>query len=145
MTAPNFTQRTRRNFLHDFLWGIYWLGLSTILLPVLNFFTRDSSQGMRTVVGVIEDFPPNSVKLKLVAGEKLCLLITDGGGHISALHAHCSHQACTVRYRPDLQQIECPCHKGRYDLTGLNISGPPRRPLTAFKVTIEDSQVVVEI
>jgi Rieske Fe-S protein len=37
----------------------------------------------------------------------------------------------------------CPCHGGRYDLSGRNISGPPPAPLTRFPVTIQDGTAFI--
>jgi Rieske Fe-S protein len=55
---------------------------------------------------------------------------------VKAFNAVCTHVDCTVRYRPERQDIFCSCHEGIYDLNGHNVSGPPPRPLESYKVTL---------
>ncbi|HEX7017026.1 MAG TPA: Rieske (2Fe-2S) protein [Cyclobacteriaceae bacterium] len=56
----------------------------------------------------------------------------------------CTHLSCAVRYRSDLDQIECPCHKGFFDSrTGEPLQGPPPRPLPALKVVVRGGKVYV--
>jgi Rieske Fe-S protein len=54
-----------------------------------------------------------------------------------AYSAVCSHQGCTVAYRPQIRKLVCPCHGGVYDPArgGAVVSGPP--PLSLAKVEIE--------
>lgn len=61
------------------------------------------------------------------------------------LSAVCSHLGCLVNYRREKGEFVCPCHGGRYDLSGRNIAGPPPAPLTRFPVKIEDGRVLVGV
>jgi Rieske Fe-S protein len=54
----------------------------------------------------------------------------------------CSHMQCPVRWQPDLGQFLCPCHGGLYDRTGLNIGGPPPKPLPEFVHRIDGNGVL---
>ena len=72
---------------------------------------------------------------KQAAGEPL-----DPAADIKAFNAVCTHLDCTVQYRPDQGDIFCNCHNGVYDLNGKNISGPPPRPLDAYKVTLREPE-----
>jgi cytochrome b6-f complex iron-sulfur subunit len=57
----------------------------------------------------------------------------------------CTHLACAVRYRADINQIECPCHKGYFNAdTGQVIQGPPPRPLPQLAVVRKDGKVYVK-
>ncbi|MCK0472104.1 ubiquinol-cytochrome c reductase iron-sulfur subunit [Halalkalibacter sp. APA_J-10(15)] len=64
---------------------------------------------------------------------------------VTALSAICTHLGCTVAYdgNDDFpEQFFCPCHFGRFDKDGHNIPGtPPRRPLDAYEVKVEDGKV----
>ncbi|HET8580537.1 MAG TPA: Rieske 2Fe-2S domain-containing protein, partial [Nitrospiraceae bacterium] len=60
-----------------------------------------------------------------------------------AFSAVCTHLACTVQYRPDLIHIWCACHNGHYDLNGINIAGPPPRPLEPYVVNVRGDKIVV--
>jgi cytochrome b6-f complex iron-sulfur subunit len=76
-------------------------------------------------------------------GSEPAILILTAEGDYRAFAAVCTHLACTVQYRPDLQEIWCPCHNGVYDLNGRNVSGPPPRPLQAFKVHVQGDDIIV--
>ena len=57
------------------------------------------------------------------------------GGGLRALSAVCTHGQCNVRYRPESNDIHCPCHGGRFTAEGINVPGtPPPRPLRKFQV-----------
>lgn len=61
-----------------------------------------------------------------------------------AFEQKCTHLACAVRYRSDLNQIECPCHQGFFNAeSGDVIAGPPPRPLPQLEVIIRDEKVYV--
>lgn len=62
-----------------------------------------------------------------------------------AFEQKCTHLSCAVRYRADLNKIECPCHKGYFDAnTGVVLQGPPPRPLPRLDVVIREDQVLVK-
>jgi cytochrome b6-f complex iron-sulfur subunit len=77
-------------------------------------------------------------------GPSPAMLIHHHDGSWVALSAVCTHLGCTVQYEPELHRIHCACHGGVYDpRTGANISGPPPKPLKMFKVTVNDTGVLV--
>lgn len=77
-------------------------------------------------------------------GTKPALLIHNKDGQWVAMDAVCTHLGCTVQYEPDLNRVHCACHGGVYDpVTGANVSGPPPRPLTQFKVEVGDGKITV--
>jgi Rieske Fe-S protein len=135
----------RRGFL-EFLLGTSFFGLAVSLLyPAWRFVfpprgTRVAEEALN--VGKAEDFPNNSGKLFLFGGEPMMVLRTPSG-ELRAFFATCTHLACTVEYRSDLQQMFCACHGGRFDLTGKNVAGPPPRPLTALSVSERDGDILV--
>jgi cytochrome b6-f complex iron-sulfur subunit len=77
-------------------------------------------------------------------GSKPALLIEEAPGEYTAMIAVCTHLGCTVQYRPDLHEVWCPCHNGKYDVHGRNISGPPPRPLTELEVQVRGDQIYVQ-
>ncbi|MBK9577064.1 MAG: Rieske 2Fe-2S domain-containing protein [Fibrobacterota bacterium] len=87
---------------------------------------------------------PKNAALMFKFGAKPAMLIHHEDGSYSALSAVCTHLGCTASYEPDQKRIFCACHGGVYDaLTGANVSGPPPKPLTAFKVQVTDGKIVV--
>jgi Rieske Fe-S protein len=45
-----------------------------------------------------------------------------------------------VEFQKNRERIYCNCHGGVYDLSGRNVSGPPPRPLTPYKVDVVAAQ-----
>lgn len=62
-----------------------------------------------------------------------------------AFEQKCTHLACAVRYRADINQIECPCHKGYFNAeTGNVIQGPPPRALPQLEVITKEGKIFVK-
>jgi cytochrome b6-f complex iron-sulfur subunit len=77
-------------------------------------------------------------------GTKPALLIHHKDGSWVALDAVCTHLGCTVNYEANNDRIFCACHGGVYDAkTGANVSGPPPKPLAAYKVEPQEGRVLV--
>lgn len=72
------------------------------------------------------------------------ILVQSPAGLI-ALSPACTHLGCHVVWREDPGEFLCPCHGGRYDMTGKNIEGPPPRPLVRFSLEREEGKIYVRI
>lgn len=72
------------------------------------------------------------------------VLVRLQNGKFVAYSAVCTHQRCTVPYRPDMQRLACPCHGGVYNpAKGAAVeAGPPPRPLPKIGVEIRDGKIV---
>jgi Rieske Fe-S protein len=58
-------------------------------------------------------------------------------GELRAYSQKCTHLGCVVFWKPDRDELVCPCHEGSFDpRTGVPIAGPPDRPLG--RIDIED-------
>ena len=136
---------SRRSFL-NYLLGISVAGwAASVFYPVVEYFKipkRKDDEPNSVVAASFKSLKPNEgVIFKF--GSKPGILIKGADGQLRAFSAVCTHLDCTVKYRPDLQKIHCACHGGMYDLNGQNISGPPPRPLTPFKVVARGDDVIV--
>jgi cytochrome b6-f complex iron-sulfur subunit len=77
-------------------------------------------------------------------GTRPALLIHHLDGRWVAMTAVCTHLGCTVQYEPQADRIHCACHGGVYNAyTGANVSGPPPKPLTLYKVSVNPTGVHV--
>ncbi len=77
-------------------------------------------------------------------GTSPAMLIHHEDGTWVAFSAVCTHLGCTVQYEPQANRIHCACHGGVYSAsTGGNVSGPPPKPLTRFKVAVNEAGVEV--
>jgi len=77
-------------------------------------------------------------------GSSPAMLIHGADDSWVAFSAVCTHLGCTVQFEPQMNRIHCACHGGVYDThTGKNVSGPPPKPLTAYKVSVGVDGIVV--
>jgi len=60
------------------------------------------------------------------------------GEGVVAHCAYCPHEFCTVGLNAERQELQCPCHGGRFDATrdGARLSGPPPRALYHFQYSV---------
>jgi cytochrome b6-f complex iron-sulfur subunit len=143
---------SRRNWLLGCLTTSITATMAAVFYPVLRFLWPRAA----TVSGAMEIVAPFHVgQLPTVQGNpfnfggKPCLVVLTADGakrrdrgealradDVRAFNAICTHTDCTVQYRPDQDNIFCACHDGAYDLNGMNISGPPPRPLEVYKVRL---------
>lgn len=121
--------------------------LVSVLYPVIRYLipppTREASTNSVTLSIDPDSVAPNSGQI-FKFGQEPAILLRTPGGELRAFSAVCTHLACTVQYREDLQHIWCACHNGHYDLHGVNIAGPPPRPLDGpYDVRVRGRQITV--
>ncbi|HZD41055.1 MAG TPA: ubiquinol-cytochrome c reductase iron-sulfur subunit [Terriglobales bacterium] len=137
---------TRRRFLNWFLGTTAGAFLVSILYPLTRYLIPPKSEEAPTQ-NVTLSINPTTVKANsgqiFRFGSKPGILLRTPEGDLRAFSAVCTHLACIVEYRPDLEHIWCACHNGHYDLNGKNIAGPPPRSLEQYAVNIRGEQIVV--
>jgi len=135
----------RRSVLNWFLGTSVGAMTASIVYPVLRYLVPPDvpeAQTTQTVAGREGELKPNQGKI-FRFGNSAGILILGDDGQYRAFHATCTHLNCTVQYRDDVRQVWCACHNGFYDLTGKAVSGPPPRPLEAYKVNVVNGEIMV--
>lgn len=103
-----------------------------------------SEVGAGQVVAKESEVTPNSAVpfTDTNTGEPAVLVRLESGEFV-AYSAICTHQRCTVPYRPDTQRLACPCHGGIYNpaKNAAVEAGPPPRPLPPIKIEVKDGEV----
>ncbi len=137
---------SRRRFI-DWLLGSTLGGLLiAVFYPVIRYLIPPVSSES-SVNSVTLDIKPSDLKADsgqiFKFGNEPGLLLRTPTGEILAFTAVCTHLGCIVQYDSAHQDIWCPCHNGHYNLHGLNISGPPPKPLTEYTVNVRGNQIVV--
>lgn len=136
----------RRRFLNWFLGTTAGAFLFTVFYPISRYLVPPKVQEStsRTVILSIKpaDVKPNSGQI-FRFGSQPAILVRTPAGELKAFTAVCTHLACIVQYRNDLNHIWCACHNGHFDLNGQNLSGPPPRPLEQYVVNVRGDQIVV--
>lgn len=135
----------RRDFI-DFFLGASLIGtIASLLYPVVRYLLprkKIQSSVKRILAARVGELAPNSYKV-FKFGTSPGILIHTKEGEFRAFSAVCTHLTCTVFYETDTETIFCPCHNGRFDLSGNVISGPPPAPLESFRVEISGEEIIV--
>lgn len=143
---PSPSSSTRRRFL-DWLLGSAFGGfIAAVFFPVARYVVPPASREAATRSVTLKVDPAtlasNSGQI-FKFGDKPGILIRTPSGELRAFTAVCTHLGCTVQYRDDLQQIWCACHNGHYNLDGINVAGPPPKPLERYALRVVGTQIYV--
>lgn len=137
---------SRRNFLNWFLGTTAGAFLISVLYPLSRYLVppkvEESTAHTVTLSVKAQEIKPNSGQI-FRFGSQPGILINTPAGELKAFSAACTHLACIVQYRSDINHIWCACHNGHFDLNGKNIEGPPPRPLEEYAVNVRGDQIVV--
>jgi cytochrome b6-f complex iron-sulfur subunit len=117
-----------------------------IIYPVARYLVPPEvpeAATRRVVAAKKDELQPGSFKT-FPFGSQPGILIRTPDGNYHAFSAVCTHLGCTVQYRKADDLIWCACHNGLYNMEGVNIAGPPPRPLEAYVVHVAGDDVVVE-
>lgn len=144
----------RRDFIKKALTSVLVLLGLGFMIPGLKILSPAGSRNKELVYFPLVpegDVPRSGVKKSelayVIAGKewKARVFIVSTSDSLSVFSATCTHLGCLVNYKKEKREFVCPCHGGRYDLTGRNIAGPPPAPLTRFPIKTQDGMIVVGI
>jgi Rieske Fe-S protein len=136
---------TRRSFIDFLLSTSLGATVMSVVYPVVQFLIPPAvseAQQNNVVAGSAKELKPNSGKV-FKFGSRPAIVVRTPTGEFRAFSAICTHLNCTVQYRDDFQHIWCACHGGQFDLNGLNVAGPPPRPLEEYAVNLSGNDIVV--
>ncbi len=144
----------RREFIKKSLYAVLsMLGLG-FLLPAVRLLAPSGTKERELVFFPLmseDDAPRKGVrKAELtyaVAGaeRKMRVFLVASAGELTVFSAVCSHLGCLVNFHKEKQEFVCPCHGGRYDLSGKNIAGPPPAPLSKLPLKREKGMLLVGV
>lgn len=140
--TPGLTRRAVTWLIGLGLGGLVGSVAYSVLRFVIPPKATEASTASVKVPWKASEMPNNSGRI-FRFGSKPGILVRTPSGEVRAFTAVCTHLACTVQYRPDLEHIWCACHNGHFDLTGRNIAGPPPRPLAPYVVNVKGDEVTV--
>ena len=147
------SDKTRRDFLKTGILAVSGIISAAAVYPLLRLALHKTPPAPPVFVDAVmlPDMPEAGVKrvdLSLEKGgrpDARVFVKRTPDGNIIALSAVCSHLGCIVNYDRIKDQFVCPCHGGRYDGNGKNISGPPPAPLARLPVRIAGAYIQVGI
>jgi menaquinol-cytochrome c reductase iron-sulfur subunit len=80
---------------------------------------------------------PTQESWKVADTRFVVYVVKHRNGQIDAFSNICTHMQCPVRWDPALGQFLCPCHGGLYTISGVNVGGPPPKPLPKWESRID--------
>ena len=132
--AHEATELTRRDFFNEAALGalgIAGLGAAVVtyryLSPNVLFEPPTSFR-----VGTPDDFPVDSVTY-FQDQQAYIVRMNEGFYAVSAV---CTHLGCITQWKPEDNQIACPCHGSKFKRDGTKVEGPAPRPLPHFSITL---------
>lgn len=138
-------QMNRRKFIDFFLGGSLIGTFLAFLYPIISYLlpTRQTEAVIKKITAAkLGELAPSTSKI-FKFGTSPGILINTPDGELRAFSAICTHLTCTVIYESDTGSLLCPCHNGRFDLSGNVVSGPPPAPLEAYNVEISGEDIVI--
>jgi len=147
--SPSKNSPSRRGFLNVLL-GVSVVGwLTTVLYPIVRYLKPLPQTGptgpSRLTRDEISKLEQKQFVIVPVSGQRVMVLQLPNQD-LLAFSAVCTHEGCTVTYRPGDSAIWCPCHDGRFDLTGRVLSGPPPKPLPKYVAKRQaDGSIIVTV
>ena len=136
----------RRRFLSQAVMGFGILfGIGTLGFRFLQFLVpnRKERQAETVLIGAESKIPVGEAVPMDFGGHKILVLRTTEG--VVAFSRRCTDLGCLVSWNKERELFVCPCHQGTFDKTGLNIAGPPPRPLDRFNIVKRGEQLYVNI
>jgi len=134
----------RRRFLSQAVMGFGLLfGIGTLGFRFLQFLVpnRKDRQAETVLIGTESKIPLGEAVPMDLGTHKILVLRSNEG--IIAFSRRCTDLGCLVSWNKEREQFVCPCHQGTFDKTGLNIAGPPPRPLDRFNIIKRGEQLYV--
>lgn len=84
--------------------------------------------------GKPDRYPLGSVTIDVNSG--IYIIHSDEG--FFSLSAVCTHLGCMTAWKPETNQIACPCHGSKFEQTGKKIEGPAPKPLPWKRIWLSD-------
>jgi cytochrome b6-f complex iron-sulfur subunit len=124
------------------LWGV---GFLAAIAAYMRPDERHDSGSERVVrVGLLDDLRIGEARMVRHSVTPFFVIRLDET-RVVALSAVCTHVRCILRFDREKRGIICPCHDGRFDLSGNVVSGPPKRSLPTYSVSVRAGEIFVRV
>jgi cytochrome b6-f complex iron-sulfur subunit len=134
---------SRRDFLNEVTVGALGIaGLGSVVVTYQYFSPNVLFEPSTTFrAGNPDLFPLHSVTF-LQDQQVYIVRMPEGFYAVSAV---CTHLGCITQWKPDADQIQCPCHGSKFRTDGTKVEGPAPRPLPHFAISLTaDGELLVD-
>jgi cytochrome b6-f complex iron-sulfur subunit len=135
---------TRRRFLALLFAAASAIGIGAFFAPLIRFAYPVLKGQVFERLRVASAAEVTSEGVRFDYQEVPSMLIKKEDQSFAAYSLVCTHLGCIVRWQPPDEEFHCPCHAGVFDENGQVLSGPPPRPLPAYKLSEEGGEIFVE-
>ncbi len=143
--APSDGRRRFLTLLSQAFLALWGLGAAAVLAAYLKAPEKREREAERVVsAGLLDTYRVGEGRL-VRHGVTPFYVVRLDAARVVALSAVCTHVRCILGFDPARKALVCPCHDGRFDLTGNVISGPPPRPLASYPVSIRAGEIFVTV
>jgi cytochrome b6-f complex iron-sulfur subunit len=143
MESERIPPERRRFFLTIMLSGIGAILAAAAAWPVWRYLApRKGDEEGETVTLSRDQVPLGGTHFFTFRGHPAVVLQAKAGEFI-ALTAVCTHLGCIIKWRPDKNEFECPCHAGSFSPSGKVLGGPPPKPLESYPVSVREDSIVI--
>ncbi len=116
---------TRRSFAKKILGCLPFAAVGSLLIPVLRFTLFSYGKTVENVT-----IQKNRLVSKITKIDNPPMfIIAKNEIPTKVLDSHCTHMGCIVNFDSKINEFICPCHGSRYNINGINIKGPTKKPL----------------
>ena len=139
-----YSMFSRRRFLNGLLAGFGTALAGTFVGPVVRFVFPPYKEPdeVKLPFADFKDMKPGEIKGFAWGIKPGFLKLQEDGGYLPLVGV-CSHLDCNVAYQADKKRFFCACHDGWYDDNGINIQGPPPKPLRRLTAAVEGEELIV--
>ena len=127
---------------------VKFLTLGSLILAAANWATALAGRLLRrkpsveTLVGRVDQLENGSFLFRYPTDQDPCIAVRTPEGNLVAYSQVCTHLSCAVVYNKEANQLDCPCHRGAFNiLQGAPIGGPPTRPLPRIRLERRGEQI----
>jgi cytochrome b6-f complex iron-sulfur subunit len=134
---------TRRDFLNEITLGALGIaGLGSVAITYQYFAPNVLFEPSTTFRAGNPDLYPVDSVTYLQDQQVYIVRMSQGFYAVSAV---CTHLGCITQWKPDADQIRCPCHGSKFTRDGTKVEGPAPRPLPHFAISLTaDGELLVD-
>jgi len=121
------------------------LGGASVLALATTYLRSPSRAYAKTVrIGPVDDvFRDRTTRMITINDEPIALIRDPNSSSISAMSMQCTHSGCPLEFHDN--RFHCHCHGGAFDLGGVPVAGPPKRPLRQYAVFVDGTELFLRV
>jgi cytochrome b6-f complex iron-sulfur subunit len=125
---------TRREFLSEIATGALGIAALGSMIVTYQYLSPNVlfEPPTKFRAGKTDLYPLNSVTF--LVDQQVYIVRTLQGFY--AVSAVCTHLGCITQWKPEVAQIQCPCHGSKFKIDGTKIEGPAPAPLPHFAISL---------